>query len=577
MYEMPSTKERRLAQDLARMPPAVGICQKRSTADHGCLRVARDRLSTIPQAPPATPNVPKPIPDYLRLHADSISAPSMDGGEVLPGLPDLCRAFEPATGWPLSFVPGPTAAADGETVWSAALDLSGKRLQGRLAIGRAASETAAGSAQAAARLGEALARLVNDVLRAERAVFEREAELAAGVPVSPTEEGRRKLADRLESLLQNVAESLDCRAAGLYLLDAATTELKLRSCWGLPHSRFTEPPRPLPRALADLEAMAGHAIALPTRAAAAAWNPPEDFGAALCVPVSSPSSILGTLWVFSEHAREFSPRQTNLAEIVAGRLAAELELEMLAAEARLGSGLRQDMAAAEHFQRDQLPAIAPLLPGWDVAGWTGQACQVGGDFHDWFPIGGDRLAVAVGDVSDHGLVAALAASGLRAALRAHAEHLDDSGSLLERINRSLWTGSSGGLPAALFCGVIEPHGGLIRYAWAGYPSIVHLTRDACRQLADPRMPLGIDPDTRYAAQVATLAPGDILVLFSDGVRAAFAEEFQATGVSGAVEAVRDHRDAPAAALVDLVRSRLEAHTVEAAPHDQAVVIVKRRT
>jgi serine phosphatase RsbU (regulator of sigma subunit) len=521
--------------------------------------------------------VPRPIPDYLRLHPESLTTIPQEAGEVLPGLGDLCLAFEQATGWPMRFVPEGSPPPD-DALWTCP-NASGRGARiGRLAIVRDAAEPVAHRAAppAAARLGSAVAGLVGDLLLAHRSLAEREAELAAGVPVADSDDARRRLTGRLEGLVASATEALDCQGGGLYLLDAETTELKLRSCWGLPLGRFTDPPRPLTQALADLEAMAGHAVALPNRAAAAAWNPPEDAAAALCIPVSSPTTVLGTLWLFADQAREFSSRQVNIAEIVAGRLAVELECEMLASEARTARRRQHDLDAAEEYQREQLPHVAPVLAGWDVAGWTGQAQAVGGDFHDWFAVATDKVAVAAGEVSDRGLPAAIAAGGLRAALRAHGAHLESPGRLLEYVNRSLWSGSAGGTPAAVVLGVLDPQRGQVRYAWAGYPSILHVDRAGHRQDAGiARMPLGVDPASGYAERAAILQPGEALVFLSDGVRAAFAEEFQNVGVSSAAEMVRQSLDAPAAALVDLVRARLEAHGLETAAHDQAIVVVKR--
>ena len=127
------------------------------------------------------------------------------------------------------------------------------------------------------------------------------------------------------------------------------------------------------------------------------WQVPEDFPAAVCVPVSTPTTILGTLWIFSGEKRDFTARQTNLLEIVAGRLSADLEREMLW---QRGHRRRQ---AAEATGRRPAPAaatscrpISPLLDGWELAGWTAQADALGGDFHDWFCLPDGLLAVAVG-------------------------------------------------------------------------------------------------------------------------------------------------------------------------------------
>ena len=120
--------------------------------------------------------------------------------------------------------------------------------------------------------------------------------------------------------------------------------------------------------MADLEALLGHAVVLNDDSLMATWNAPEDFPTAVCVPVSSPTTLLGTLWVFSNEKRDFNDRETNIMEVVAGRLASDLEREMLLRSAVDGAGLQKQVAAADRLQRERVPTIAPLLDGWDLAG-----------------------------------------------------------------------------------------------------------------------------------------------------------------------------------------------------------------
>ena len=113
-------------------------------------------------------------------------------------------------------------------------------------------------------LADALGKLWGELLATRHALWQREAELAAGVPLVLRRRRRDMppLGERLEAVLRGGAEAIGCQAAALYLLDPATTELKLRSSWGLPRKRLTDPARPLRGALADLEALLGHAVVL---------------------------------------------------------------------------------------------------------------------------------------------------------------------------------------------------------------------------------------------------------------------------------------------------------------------------
>ena len=347
---------------------------------------------------------------------------------------------------------------------------------GHLTLNRNAAEATAEppvAFEAARSLASAIGGMLGEVLMLRRAVFEREAELAAGVPLVPHAAETEHLATRLQAVLRGGAQAVACDAAALYLLDEATSKLKLRSCWGLPLDRLTAPPRMLQGAVADLESLLGHAVVLEDAAMMRHWRAPEDFTAAVCVPVSTSTTILGTLWMYSNVKREFTAPQTNIVEVIAGRLAADLEREMLWQEGFAAAEIKKQIAAAERLQRNQLPSVAPMLDGWDVAGWTAQAAALGGDFHDWFCLPDGLLAVAVGHAMDSGVEAALAAGGLKAALRAHGQYYREAQQTLKRLNLTLWTGSAGDQHATLFYGLIETATGRVSAASAGRPGAAH--------------------------------------------------------------------------------------------------------
>ena len=297
----------------------------------------------------------------------------------------------------------------------------------------------------------------------------REAELAAGVPLVPHRREEKHLAMRLEAVLRAGVEAVGCEAAALYMLDEATTELKLRSSWGLPFDRLAAPARPLDGALADLEALLGHAVVLDDGPAMQIWNMPEDFPAAVCVPVSTPTMLLGTLWVFANQPRDFNDRETNLLEVIAGRLASDLEREMLLRTGVDGAKLRQQMAAAERLQRNELPAIAPILDGWDMAGRTVQSGESAA-----LP----RLVLAPRRLAGRGRgPGRRAGRGRRAHRRrredrprSHARYQRQAERVLQQVNLTLWTGSAGDQHASLLCGLIETASGRVSCASAGRPS-----------------------------------------------------------------------------------------------------------
>lgn len=524
-------------------------------------------------------SVVKSNAEYLKIFREE--PPQPDPIEIgdLPSLPELFKAFRQATGWSLKYAAGPEPNEPNDLTWSAPVNPGVGATPGHLRIDpvRSRRRTPARpiDPKAVRKLASALAGVVSELLKTQHALWQREAELAAGVPLLPHRDEQKQLAIRLESVLKGGAEAVNAQAAALFLLDEATTNLKLRSSWGLPRARLADPPRPLQGALADLEAMLGHAVVLTDTHLLAQWNPPEDFPSAVCVPVATSTTILGTLWVFSGRKRDFDDHETNIIEVTAGRVAAELEREMLMREGVDGAQLKRQIAAAERLQRNQLPTIAPLLDDWDLAGWNAQAGPVGGDFYDWFALPDSLLAVAVGGVAGQAVEAAISASAVKAALRSHGQYHRDAAELLAQVNLTLWTGSAGDQSASLFCGLVETGTGRVRYSLAGNPAIVLLGPEGWKSLSQPTTSLGESPESVYRQQQCGLQPGEALVVFTAGVRDARDQHGKSFGEVGLAEALKTRRELPAKELVAIARDRLEAHAPAGKRRDRTVLVIKR--
>jgi len=170
-----------------------------------------------------------------------------------------------------------------------------------------------------------LALLLGDAYRWQQMLRKYEEELGSLVPIPSIDPKETRFTETLFNILKEGAKILDCNAASFYLLDTNTNTLKLRSCWGLPEERLFDPPRLLHDSLADLEAMLGQVVILNEDYLFESWTAPEEFPAAVCVPVTSPMSIIGTLWFFSDSKRDFAERDISLMEIITGRIASELE------------------------------------------------------------------------------------------------------------------------------------------------------------------------------------------------------------------------------------------------------------
>lgn len=461
--------------------------------------------------------VTKPIPSYLKLHIENRPELQEPSAHEVAGLAAVRGAFQQATGWALR-VNEPPASRSSEPF----TDRTWRPTHLELAANsRPDSDLASTLARDDARqLAAAIDELFVELQQTRHALWQREAELAAGVPVSSRNDEEAHLAERLEAVLKGGAEAVGGKAAALYLLDEATSHLKLRASWGLPRDRFVAAPRPLRGAIADLEALVGHAVVLEDTSVLPHWKAPESFPAAVCLPVSSPTTLLGTMWVFADQCRDFTTDQANVLEIVAGRLAAELEREVLLQQGTESKRVDRQLATAVGWQESRLPSIAPLLDGWQVAGWASPTAAPRRDFYDWTVLPDSWLALAVGEADGRSLAASLTAATLHAALRSHGGYRHHAKQMLDRINETLWTSSAGDAHGSLFYTRIDPPRGRFEYAVAGQVGAV-LVRGSTAQILSQSTPaLGTRPESTCRLHRAKLSPGDALIFFSTGIRSA---------------------------------------------------------
>ncbi|MDR1479401.1 MAG: GAF domain-containing protein [Planctomycetaceae bacterium] len=177
-----------------------------------------------------------------------------------------------------------------------------------------------------------LALLLGDAYRWQQMVRRCEEELASIVQLPSAKLNETRFTETLFNILKAGAKLLNCQAASFYVLNTDNNTLKLRSCWGLPEESLLAEPRKLGDSLADIEAMLGQAVILNEDYLFETWKSPESFPTALCVPVMSPVTIIGTLWFFAEIRRDFSDHDKYLIEIITGRISAELERAALERE-----------------------------------------------------------------------------------------------------------------------------------------------------------------------------------------------------------------------------------------------------
>jgi serine phosphatase RsbU (regulator of sigma subunit)/anti-sigma regulatory factor (Ser/Thr protein kinase) len=248
----------------------------------------------------------------------------------------------------------------------------------------------------------------------------------------------------------------------------------------------------------------------------------REAGVALVVPLVSQGELIGTLNLgprLSE--QDYSTDDRRLLTTLAAQAAPAIRVAQLvreqAHEAAERERLEQEMRVATLIQQQFLPRQLPNLPQWQIAAYYGPARAVGGDFYDFIEMRDGRIGIAVGDVTDKGVPAALVMARTHSILRAEASRSDSPGEILARANALL----EPEMPARMFVtclfAILEPATGRIVLANAGHNLPYVRTDDGVVELRATGMPLGLMPGIRYEETEGVIAPGSNVLLYSDGL------------------------------------------------------------
>lgn len=231
-------------------------------------------------------------------------------------------------------------------------------------------------------------------------------------------------------------------------------------------------------------------------------------GAAMIVPLVSGDLPIGVL-ALTRAGRGYDLDDVALVREFARRAALSLE------HARL---YERERTTADALQRAMLPAQLPLLPNIKFSASYSAASEsqrVGGDFYDAFELPDGRVALTIGDVTGHGLEAAVIMGEIRQALRAASFESADPSAILDRASRLLIASGRTVFVTAIF-GVLDPVTGRFAYATAGHPPPLVDDGHELRRLPSAGLPIGLRDDEGVDFAVHLKAPCT-LVMFTDGL------------------------------------------------------------
>ena len=292
---------------------------------------------------------------------------------------------------------------------------------------------------------------------------------------------------------------------------------------------------------------------------------------------------IGVARLYSRTPRVFREEEKRLVRSIAQQAAVAVEQARLLEIKRHERQVQRQLAMAADIQRRMMPRKVPSRPNVDIAGQSRPSLELGGDFYDVFEIG-SRIGIAVGDAVGKGIPAALLVASTRATLRAHHDDEESPASMLHRVNVALARDAEPGEFVTVLCMALDPSTLELVASTAGHdpPLLARVGEDgrySIGELAVTGLVAGVDAREVYSDVRATLRPGDVLVVYTDGVPDTLdfhQARFTKARLREAVLAhLREHPDADAAGVLEHVFWSLRQHAGLAVQADDQTVVVAR--
>jgi phosphoserine phosphatase RsbU/P len=255
------------------------------------------------------------------------------------------------------------------------------------------------------------------------------------------------------------------------------------------------------------------------------------------------------------------------------------------AEARLARALAEldrERKAVGEIQRSLLPASLPEIPGFEMSPYYRPSAHASGDYYDVVPLINDQWGFIMADVAGHGTAAAVIMTVVRTLIHAELPGNRDksAGEFLKRVNWVLSeTCLRNGQFVTLWAAVLNPVSRLLTYASAGHNPPRLLRGDSVVALDKVGgFPLGIDPAATYDDEGLTLEPGDLLVIYTDGITEAMRPGIDGRELFGTERLDRVLREAGSDRTCDCterVKNAIAAFTSDAAPADDQTMLILR--
>ena len=305
-----------------------------------------------------------------------------------------------------------------------------------------------------------------------------------------------------------------------------------------------------------------------------------DIRSVMCVPLLFREQLHGLIYVENPYQRRFTPDDLEVLTTIASVAAVKIENTRLLEEEMKRQRLQAEVALAARIQASMLPQCEPLVAGFEVAGLSRPAEDIGGDYYDYINVGEERLAVVIGDASGHGISSGLLMALAKGALFNQLGISPDPVQVMQTLNKLIHENGTR-RDLMTFCyTLLDVPTGRITIANAGhpYPMVYCAATKTVHSLEGGAYPLGVRPmPGKFPILARSLNPQDVLVMYSDGIPELKNRTGSYFGYDGLEAVIHRYAHLPARELCETIVEKALTFASGAVPEDDITVVVVKRT
>lgn len=237
--------------------------------------------------------------------------------------------------------------------------------------------------------------------------------------------------------------------------------------------------------------------------------------------------------------------------------------------------LETEVAIARTIQKSLQPSTAFKTDWCEAAGITVPATEVGGDYFDMIPLSDNETAIAIADVSGHGVGAGILSAMTKSALHTELFHTSSPPELLFNLNNAVYQVTDKEMFVSFAYILLDKRTSSARISTAGHPPILRIRKSdgAIEDIRTPNLALAVQAATRYTEETVYLERGDILILYTDGITEAANNKAEQFGIDRLKELLSDTERPSAEGLSNSILASVRAFTINKEFVDDATIVV----